>query len=239
MLDHNERKRTGENLVNIYDNSQILIRIDHHKENEKIERSISYIDESYSATCEILYFIFHKEIESFPPEIRLEIANALYTGIIYDTNNFVNKNTDSRTFFVCARLVEWGVEPNYVYEKIFQQRTVPEMKLLGHTLASIESYFDGKLILMITTQNIANDLKIDINQTDKFLSELQTVKDWEVTVYIRELDKDYFRVSLRAKTKDVRRIAERYGGGGHKLAAGFKVRQNLSNLKEQLINSIK
>ena len=238
MLDHNERKRTGQNLVKIYDNSRTLIRIDHHKENEKIEQSISYIDESYAATCEILYFIFYKEIENLPTKIRLHIANALYTGIIYDTNNFVNRNTNCRTFSVCAKLTEWGVEPSYVYEKIFNMRSVSEVKLLGYSLANIEPYMDGKLILMITHKDIANELNVDIDKTNKFLAELQMIKDWEIIVYIRELDKDYFRVSLRAKHIDIRQVAEYYGGGGHKLAAGFKVRQNLFNLKEELIKTL-
>ena len=235
MVDYNEIDRIGKRLIPLLTSGNQIIRIDHHKKPEKIARSISYVDDTASSTCEIVYNIIEDDLIKFPSDIQQKVALALYAGIIFDTNNFANKNVSSRTFEVCSDLVRYGADNNLAYKKLFENRITQELKLLGETLSSIEEYNDGKIVMYTTTQRMLKDCGLSVEVTEGFSKDVKPTNGREIVVYIRETGKNTFRVSLRSEHRDVQKIAEHFGGGGHLLASGFRAKMTIEDLKSELM----
>ncbi len=238
MLDFNEKKRAGQKIQSIFDNYKKIICIDHHQEEEKIADSISYIDVYSSSTCEIIYLLLKDEINNFSSTWKQKFANCLYTGLIYDTNNFVNNNVKPATFSIACELIELGADNNLCYLNLFENRSLSELRLLGKTLSSLEEYFDGKVVCYLTSQKIFNDCDADMELTSGFSKEVKPTDEHEVIIYFRELNENHYRCSIRSKNLNVQEIAKSYNGGGHKHAAGFEVKMSLTELRNELLNKI-
>jgi len=241
MLDYNEKKRAGKNMQNIFRNPGQIVRIDHHPKPEKMPDAISYLDTNASSTCEIIYLILKREIEDFPTSWKKKFANCLYTGLIYDTNNFVNKNVTPQAFTVASELLAIGADNNLCSLNIFENRNTNELKLLGKTLSTLEFYKIGQnvsIAFYITTQKMLKGCNADMELTDGFSKEVKPSNERDVVIYFRELNTDHYRVSLRSKDLNVQKIAEKFGGGGHKLAAGFEAEMELEMLKNKLFELI-
>jgi len=239
MLDFNEINRIGKKLVPLLTSGNQIVRIDHHKKPESILNCISYIDDIASSTCEIVFTIIKDELAHFPEEVQKKIALALYSGIIFDTNNFANKNVSPSTFEACAQLNAYGADNHLAYKKLFENRTTKELQLLGLTLSSIEEFYDGKVVLYFTFQKMLAECGLPIESTEGFSKDVKPTNGREIVVYIRETGKDTYRVSLRSDHRDVQKIAEYFDGGGHILASGFRAKMKLADLKSKLLTLLK
>ncbi|MBC8526244.1 MAG: bifunctional oligoribonuclease/PAP phosphatase NrnA [Candidatus Cloacimonetes bacterium] len=238
MLDFNEKKRAGEKVKNIFENCEKLICIDHHKKTKDTIKGISFIDTNASSVCEILYLLLKDEISELSAKQQEKFANCLYIGLIYDTNNFSNKNVSSKTFEVAKKLINLGADNNLCSRNIFENRKTVELKLLGLTLSTLEEIKEKKLVYFITTQRMLKMCNAKMEHTRKFSKEVRTSEERKVVIYFRELDKNKYRVALRSICIDVRKIAEKFGGGGHKLAAGFEAEMEFTKLKSRLLELI-
>jgi len=238
MLDYNELGRIGHDLEYILELPNLKIRIDHHKKPEKIPHCISYIDDRASSTCEIVFYLLQEFLKDEDPSLKKQIATALYTGIIFDTNNFVNKNVSADTFVTCAALKEMGVDTTDCYLRIFENRSTLELKLLGLTLSSIEEFKKGRIVFYYTTKQMLNGCGQSIDITEGFSKDVKPSNGRDVTVYIREVGHNEYRVSLRSSHLDVQKVAEYFGGGGHKLASGFQTHMSLKDLKNVLLEQL-
>ncbi|MEA3476062.1 MAG: bifunctional oligoribonuclease/PAP phosphatase NrnA [Candidatus Cloacimonadota bacterium] len=241
MLDYNERKRAGKKIQNVLNNYQQLVCIDHHTKPEKVPNAIFYIDTNVSSACEIIYLLLKEEIKYFSSPWKRKFANCLYTGLIYDTNNFANKNVSHQTFTVASELLAIGADNNLCSLNIFENRSTDELKLLGNTLSTLKFHKTGRnvsIAFYITTQKMLKGCNADMELTDGFSKEVKPSNGRDVVIYFRELNTDNYRVSLRSKDLNVQKIAEKFGGGGHKLAAGFETKIELEMLKNKLFELI-
>lgn len=235
MLDFNEKKRAPKIVQNIFKNCKKLICIDHHRKTKKTRETLSLIDSSASSVCEILYFLLKNDIEKFPTNEQKKIANCLYTGLIYDTNNFSNKNVSTKTFQVAKELLNLGADNNLCSRNIFQNQKNIELKLLGLTLKTLEEIDDKRIVCFVTTQKMLKACNAKMENTTNFSKNVKPSDEREIVIHFRELGENKFRVSLRSINTDVQKIAEKFGGGGHKLAAGFEVEMKFEKLKNKLI----
>ena len=238
MLDFNEKKRASKKVQNIFESCEKLICIDHHQKTKNTIKGISFIDTNASSVCEILYFLLKNEISDFSAKQQVKFANCLYTGLIYDTNNFSNKNVSTKTFEVAKKLINLGADNNLCSRNIFENRKTVELKLLGLTLTTLEEIKEKKLVYFITTQRMLKMCNAKMEHTKNFSKEVRISEEREVVIYFRELDKNKYRVALRSICIDVQKIAEKFAGGGHKLAAGFEAKMELEKLKEKILKLI-
>ena len=238
MLDCNEKKRVGQKIQGIFDSYKKIICIDHHWKEENIVDSISYIDVYSASTCELIYLLLKDEIVNFSSTWKKKFANCLYTGLIYDTNNYVNNNVKPITLSIASELIQLGANNNLCYLNLFENMSLTELRLLGETLSSLEVFFDGKVVCYLTSQKMLNDCNGDMELTSGFSKEVKPTDKHEVVIYLREIDKNYYRCSLRSKNLNVQKIAKNYNGGGHKHAAGFKTKMSLNNLRNNLLDEI-
>jgi phosphoesterase RecJ-like protein len=209
------------------------LNIDHHISNTKYA-ALNWVDSSYSSTSEMIYEL----IESLGALIDEKIALSLYVGILTDTGRFQYPNTTPRTFEVAKRLVEKGVDPYYVYQNIYESSSFSSFRLLGKVIERTEKR-DGLLYSYITLDDLS-EFGISLPETENFVDFLRSVKDAELVVFFKELPDGKLKVSLRSRG-DVSShlVAENFGGGGHKGAAGFVTTLSKEDVLEKILKVMK
>jgi phosphoesterase RecJ-like protein len=237
ILDCSDISRIG-SAVNFISESTPILNIDHHVSNEYFG-DINLVDKDASSVCEILYLLF-KQLNS---KIDKDIAVCLYTGIVTDTGSFRYTNTRALTHFVTCELLKWKIDVVGIYRSIYQNLELSDLKFLNRALANIRQDVTGRIAWVRITRKLIKKYRPKIDLTDNILNFLRSLKDVEVCVLLRERSGEgkNVRINLRSQGKvDVNKIAQHFGGGGHKTASGVTLRDTCLNKAESLlINYIK
>lgn len=212
-------------------NNKAIINIDHHQSNNSFG-ALRIIDESASSACEIIYFIF-KDLKI---PINKKLAEIFYCGIYNETGGFVYPNTTKEALQIASELVGIGVKP-YIAVKNMNAKTLSGTKLLTKVLSTIEVK-DG-VAIMYLCQDMLKRSSAEMSDSENFISFLQAMEGVRVSLFLRE-EKDGTRISLRSDgIIDVDRLAREYGGGGHRLAAGLRLKKNIHAAKGEMLKAIR
>ena len=210
--------------------NKAIINIDHHQSNNSFG-ALRIIDESASSACEIIYFIF-KQLKI---PIGKQLAEIFYCGIYNETGGFVYPNTTKEALQIASELVGIGVKP-YLAVKNMNAKTLSGTKLLTKVLSTIEVR-DG-VAIMYLCQDMLKRSSAEMSDSENFISFLQAMEGVRVSLFLRE-EKDGTRISLRSDgIIDVDRLAREYGGGGHRLAAGLRLKKNVHAAKGEMLKAI-
>jgi phosphoesterase RecJ-like protein len=198
------------------------INIDHHSSGKPFAQ-INWIDPSACAVGELVYRLALASGAKITPQI----ATCLYTAVLTDTGSFSYAGTNDRTFELAQQLVRFGADPVQIAQSIYFSSPTSKMRLLGYALNNLHR--EGELAWMYVTLH-------DVERSGGIEEDLEGLVNYalgiagvEVAAFFRELPNQRFRVSLRSKgAVDVARIAEIFGGGGHKCASGFSIEGPLS-----------
>lgn len=198
------------------------INIDHHSSGKQFA-DINWIDPQACAVAEMIYRLSL----ALGAKITPEIATCLYTAVLTDTGSFSFAGTNDRTFRLAQELVRFGADPVRIAQNVYFSNPTAKMRLLGAALSNLHR--EGELAWMYVELS-------DIERCGGLEEDLEGLVNYslgiagvEVAAFFRELPNDRFRVSLRSKgAMDVARIAELYGGGGHRCASGCSVEGPLS-----------
>jgi phosphoesterase RecJ-like protein len=211
-----------------------IINIDHHFDNTSFG-NVNICNDS-SSTAEILYRL----IKELGIPFDKELAEMIYTGIIYDTGMFRFSSTTELAFTIGAEMKRAGARVDEVAEKVYFTKDYETMKLLSHLLSGLTAFEGGKIgIIAITRDDIKNmcSKKPDL---DDHINYLMMIEGIEIGIFMIEIDDNYFRVSLRSRHDfDVQKIAAAFSGGGHKKAAGCRINGGMDEVKEKLVTEIK
>jgi len=238
ILDCHETKRLGE-CAFLLDHSRNVIAIDHHPLAEEIRNSAVYIDTSIVSTGAIIFQMFSQEIANFSEIDKKYIAECIYTTILNDTDNFMNKNTDSYSFAVCSGLSAFGLDPGYVAEKFLYDKTASEMRFTGEVLSTIITYDNDTVLFIDSTLEMLSANHLGSEATSKLTRWLKGTRSVKVIVYFREIDTNKYRLSLRSNFMDVNRIAKIFGGGGHIKASGCEMSGSLAEIQAKILRLIR
>jgi len=159
--------------------------------------------------------------------ITREIAASLYAAIITDTGNFTYKNTNKRTFEIAVELIATGIDVADIASIIYNSLSASTLLCLNSALKNLEFVCEGRGAFMFLSKKMMEDRNID---TEDFVNFPRSVDSVEAAAMITEQsDSGILRVSLRSKNPevDVSKLAIQFGGGGHKCAAGAKVKEPL------------
>lgn len=234
LIDCNDLKRAGIEGIADSDSSFMKIAIIDHHETDKSFNEIQWIVPEAPATGMMVYYI----IKEMGVKITPEMATSLYTTIAFDTGNFRYENTTSDVFKVASDLVASGAKPHLIYSSIFEQWSTKRFRLMIEVMRSLELN-DGIAIGAITKEMFERTSTSE-NDAESFVSIPRILETVDVSVLIRESKDNYYRVSLRSKSSiNVAKIAKAFGGGGHKNAAGFRIKSDLNTLKASLLDKIK
>ncbi|WP_319405824.1 DHH family phosphoesterase [uncultured Desulfosarcina sp.] len=215
-----------------------IVNIDHHTTNTRFGQ-YHLVDVNACATSEIIYRL----IQAMDLELDVEMATAIYTGILTDTGSFRFSNTNRAAFSICEAMVAIGVNPSAVARHVYGTYSLGRIKLLNLALDSIEISSNGHISIMTVTREMLSDTGTQPEDADGLINYARRIQDVKVAALIHELEngngesrsRKRFHVSLRSDgSVDVSRIALDFGGGGHAGAAGFSVESSLAELKKTI-----
>lgn len=234
VLDCSSIDRTG-SVGRLLNKADIIINIDHHLTNSSFAH-ISYINSSASATGELVYEI----IKKMKIKISKDIAINLYTAIFVDTGSFRYSNTTPSALRIAAELIESGVDPWYISEKIYETEPLKKLKLLALTLGTLEVIFDGRVASIVITKEMLDRTGSTIETTEDLINYPRSIENVEVAVLFREEGDNIYKVSFRSKGNvNVAKICEKFGGGGHRNAAGCNMYGSLNEVKASIYEVLK
>jgi phosphoesterase RecJ-like protein len=208
-----------------------ILVIDHHATSETIG-DVRLIDSSAAATALIVFDLL--KYAGFP--VTKKIAEALFVAVSTDTGWFQFDNTDSRALKVCAELIDAGVNPSRMYRDLYQNFSPQRFKLMTAMLNTLELHLDGRLAVQHLTQADFKRAGAKFSDTENLIDECRRISGVEAAALFVEQDDGRIKISLRSRGAiDVCKIAAKFGGGGHKMAAGAYLSGPIEKAK-QLVN---
>lgn len=233
-LDCGDKERMGD-AVKVFDNTKFTIELDHHKTNENYA-TLSYVDSTASATGEIVYELL--KIMKF--HITKQIAQALYIAIISDTGMFKHQNTTAKTFEIASKLMRYEIDISTITHKLFYENSLERTKCLGEVLNTLELKLNGRVGVLHLTLDMMSKYSLKETELDGFVEYARNIKGVEIGIFIKQKTDIEYKVSLRANSDaDMSKIAEKFGGGGHRGAAGCRFEnKSIEEIKENLLKEI-
>jgi len=216
----------------LYDIAKKRINVDHHITNTG-SGDENFIDDTAAATAEILFSLFDKE------KLDINIAQALYVGIIHDTGVFQYSNTSSKTLEAGALLISYKFDFPTLIEETFYQKTFLQAHTLGVALLKAEKHLEGMCVSSYIDQAFMKEEGITTQDFDGIVNQLRNITGVECAIFIYEQEDGNKKVSLRATDRvNVAEIAASFGGGGHKKAAGCSIPGDIESIKERIISAV-
>jgi phosphoesterase RecJ-like protein len=213
---------------------RFTINIDHHQGNTHYG-SLNWVDESAAACGEMVFDL----IEALGVPLTIEIATHVYLAILTDTGSFHYSHITPKTFEIARRTVEAGVNPAAMARRVYDQSSVGKLKLIGALLAAMDLLDGGRLAALYLNDGIMAATGTTSDDTDGLINLPLTARDIQAVVFFKQGADSVISVSMRSKSDvDVRSVAARHGGGGHKNAAGFKLEGPLSAVRDGILEEI-
>ena len=231
-IDCADKPRCGR-AVQLLDSAESTASIDHHFTNPNFADNNLVIADA-SATAEIMHEIFCRMDMPFDEEAM----KCLYTGIVTDTGNLTYSNTTPNAIRIIADFLERGLDISDLNRRIY--RTIPynKARLQGYVTSRIHLEADGKIGIAVLTQAELHGFDATNEDCEGIVDCVRDIDCVMIAAFIREGSDGSYKVSLRSKQiGDVARLANKYGGGGHARAAGFKAYEPLSTVIANVIDS--
>ena len=210
------------------------LNLDHHASNPAYGK-INVIDSESPASSQVLYELIEALDYPCPPEAAVN----LYVGLMTDTGSFRFRQTTARTFEVAADLVTLGADPASAAQHCFQSSSVERFNLQREVLGVSRFALGNRIAYYHLTRELYAKTGAQSDEVENFLELLQTVTTVEVAFMLEDIDAGVTRVSLRSRGKvDVNAIAGKFGGGGHRLAAGIRSKIPAPELEQKLLAEI-
>ena len=214
--------------------NQFTVNIDHHTTCEHFG-SINWIDATASAVGEMIYNL----CKAIGGRVTKEIAECVYLALVTDTGSFHFPNTTERTLKVASELVKVGVKPAQISEAVYNSYPWSRIELMSKVLATVRRSESGKVAWMRQTLEMVEDAESVEGDNSGFVNIPLSAREVEAVVYMREVRPNAYRVSFRSKGDiNVARIAEKFGGGGHKNAAGCRIEGDWDDCERKLVSTL-
>ncbi len=231
VVDSGELSRVGVQVGPMVSRARRAVNIDHHVVAGAFG-DIRVLDSSAASTAEIVYDL----LQALQAPLTPEIATCLFTGIITDTGSFRFQNVTPGTLRTAATLVEAGASPPHISENVFENKTYAGTRLLGHALSSLSQTADGRIVWAHITAADFRQLGAIDAETEGVVNYVRGVRGAEVGILFREMDNGRIRVSLRSRESvNVAEMAQEFGGGGHRMAAGCTLNIPLAEAELALV----
>ena len=212
-----------------------VLVIDHHITGDKLG-TVQLVDTTAAAAGEIVFDLL--KFAGWP--ITEDIAQSIFIALSSDTGWFKFGNTDSRIFQTAAELIDAGARPNEIYSLLYQSFSPSRIYLMTRMLEHLELHADGRIATQYILRSDFDDTGATGADTENLIDECQRIQTVQAAAVLVELADGGFRCSLRSKGKiDVRKIAQKYGGGGHTLAAGVNLEGPLEKALETVVTEAK
>jgi bifunctional oligoribonuclease and PAP phosphatase NrnA len=221
-------------LAHLVDRAGIVICIDHHRTNPGFG-TINVIDPGASATAELVYRL----IERMGGDFGADAAACLYAGLVTDTGRFQYESTSPEVLRIAADLRERAFDHARLAQALYADGSVQYLRLLGKVLDRVTLVPEANLVWTHLSRKDLAVGDVPIQETDDLIDILRTAREADVAAVIKEQRDGGWKVSLRSRgDTDVSAIAEAFGGGGHRLAAGYTSKATLEETAASLVDAL-
>ncbi|HKY22266.1 MAG TPA: bifunctional oligoribonuclease/PAP phosphatase NrnA [Vicinamibacterales bacterium] len=196
-----------------------VINIDHHPGN-KLYGALNWFNERAAACAEMVFDL----VDALGVTLTPEIATHIYLAILTDTGGFHYSHISSHTFDICRRCTEAGARPEAIARAVYDNSTMGRLRLMGAVLHNLELEAGGRAAFSHLSLRLLEETRATEDDSDGLINIPLSVKEIQAVAFFKEIAPDRYRISMRSKGDvDVNSIAARFGGGGHKNAAGCSV----------------
>ncbi|MDP6852339.1 MAG: bifunctional oligoribonuclease/PAP phosphatase NrnA [Candidatus Marinimicrobia bacterium] len=222
VFDIGDHRRTGPIGEKVYTTSTV-VSIDHHPPRDNHPFTLNIVDLNAPATGYMIWKYF-QHIGMTDKNLELKIANGLYVSLVTDTGSFKYQSTTSDTHLMAAYLLDCGVDGYALQREIYEQRRIPQIKMLGDVIRHLKYSKSGKIVWVIITQEMKDANEAEDGDVDGFTEFVRAIESVEVAFMIQELQNRTYRINFRSSGNVIiNDIAQSFGGGGHKFAAGARI----------------
>jgi phosphoesterase RecJ-like protein len=240
LVDCHRIDRTGP-LEDTLDRFEKRLCIDHHLVSGRKAPEPGWVEARSCSSCTLVHQVIDALAEGDagfgddPFEFTVDMATNLYAGLINDTGGFRFSNTVPFTFEFARRLSEMGVDTAKVSSTTLHRYRREGVSMLQRVLETFEYHAGGRVLTLNATEEMLQDTGGSMADTEGFVNIATAVDGVCLVAFLKEISTDTWRVSLRVCNQgDVQTIAARYGGGGHKMAAGCTIEGTLEEVTAML-----
>ena len=223
----------GGNLEAVLKRAGNVVNIDHHKTSE-FYGDINIVEPHSSSTAEIVYRLFY----NMNVNVTRREASCLYTGIVTDTGRFHFPATSPRTLEIASRLLETGFKFSRVNDLLYATKACEGLKILGRALESLELKAGGRLTVLTLKDSDFKELGARSEHSENVINYGLMPPGVKAAVMFRE---EEGRVSVTFRSRghlDMSAVAKAFGGGGHRNAAGCRMKGTLHAVREKVLGVI-
>lgn len=232
-LDAAAANRLG-GLSHLLEKAATTICIDHHRTNPGFG-SINLIDPEASSTGELVLRL----IDRMGGTPSADVAACLYAAVVTDTGRFMYEAATPETLRAAARLREQAFDHARLAQALYEDNSFGFLKALGLALERAELVPGARLVWTYLTRKDLEEAGVPIQETDELIDVVRTVREADVAAVLKEQREGGFKVSLRSRgDTDVAAVAERFGGGGHRLAAGYSFEGTVEEAVRGLVQAL-
>jgi phosphoesterase RecJ-like protein len=191
--------------------------IDHHLTQDLDLQATRLVDTSAEATGRLVY----EASLALGTPLRAPAAHAVFVALAMDTGWFRHRNTTAATYELAARLVERGAQPTLAYDSLFEQNSLGRILLWARVLSRMEVTLGGQVCHVSLLAGDYAATGATPQDSEDLVNYTRSVVGVEIGLFFAEQPAGGIKVSFRSRERvDVAKIAEQFGGGGHRLASG-------------------
>jgi phosphoesterase RecJ-like protein len=234
VLDSSDVGRLG-HLGHIVGKASVpVVCIDHHASDGKLPAGPRLVDSSASATGELLYDL--ARAARWP--MTEAVAQALYVAILTDTGGFRFGNTTPRTLQVAAHLLGHGVDPEAIYRNVYANQSEGRLRLLAEVLETLVLEHEQGLAWITVPPGSMERHDVDPDELEGVVEFARSVQGVHLAILFRRIASGRIKVSFRSVGNvDVAALAQRFGGGGHRKAAGASLKGSLADVQAIVLSA--
>jgi phosphoesterase RecJ-like protein len=208
--------------------------IDHHLTQDDLG-AMPFVDPTAEATGRLV----HEAITALGGPLTPQAAHCLFVAVAMDTGWFRHDNTKPRTFELAAQLVKAGARPPEAYEALFEQNTLARSRLTGLVLGRLSLEPGGQICHTEIRRDDYATTGATPQDSEDLVNHTRSVGGVEVGLFFMEQPRGGVKVSFRSRRIDVARVAQQFGGGGHRLASGAILDTTLDDARARVLAAVK
>lgn len=220
----------------LFEKAKFTVNIDHHRTNNNYG-DLAFVEPKASSSGEVAYNIM-KKLGWTIQDKNLDTPTCLYIAILTDTGGFRFENTNPKVFKVAAELTDMGISPRELYKKCYESKSKSVVLFQNYCVSNAVFLKNDKIAYAIIYKKDMEKFGVGDDSTDGIAETLRAITSTEVSFVLRETDSKACKVSMRSKNVDISVICSKFGGGGHKFAAGCTIKSNCDDAIKKLLTEI-
>ena len=217
----------------LFEKAKFSVNIDHHRTNNNYG-SLAIVEPHASSSGEVLY----KIMKNLNWQIDLDTATCVYTAILTDTGGFRFENTNAEVFKIAAELTEMGINPKKLYKKCYESKSRAVVLFQSYCVSKAVFSANEKIAYTIVYKKDIEKFGVGDDATDGIAEALRAISSTDVSFVVKEVDTKICKISMRSKELDIAEVCSKFGGGGHKFAAGCTVKASCDESVKKLLAEI-